>query len=340
MVEAIVAVDKNWGIGKDNDLLISIPDDMKHFVQVTTGKTIIMGRNTWDSLPVKPLKNRKNIIITHSPSNIKKKYKINGNVYPMTMKDVKKLLDDSNESEHYVIIGGGQIYKELLYYCDMIHVTKIHEEFNADTFFPNLDEKSNFIISNATPLYICNHREIKYQFVTYARLDLQNKNKKIFIINGVGTSGKDTFVNLVSKFIQTWNYSSVDKIKEVASELGWHGGKTEKDRKFLSDLKLLCSEYNDLPMNCMIDVVKRFLFSKTLSFLFLHIREPKEIEKAKNLFNARTILIRRDSVKPITSNMADANVENYNYDFIIDNSGTLNDLEEKAKNFAETYRNA
>lgn len=155
-------------------------------------------------------------------------------------------------------------------------------------------------------------------------------NRQIFIINGNACSGKDTFVSLVSKYEPTINFSSVDKVKEIARIIGWDGKKTEKDRKFLSDLKILCTEYNDMPFNSMKNKVEEFLNSNYYKFLFLHIREPLDIERAKKEFNARTILIKRDSIKHITSNMADANVFNYDYDIVIENNGTIEELDEKA----------
>ena len=107
-------------------------------------------------------------------------------------------------------------------------------------------------------------------------------NKQVFIINGSGGVGKDTFVELVSKVfnLSVMNFSSVDKVKEIARIIGWTGGKTEKDRKFLSDLKLLCTDYNNMPFNSMSEKVKEFTESDA-AMLFLHIREPEEIEKAK-----------------------------------------------------------
>ena len=161
-------------------------------------------------------------------------------------------------------------------------------------------------------------------------------NKQVFIINGSGGCGKDTFVSLISDISYTTNFSSVDKIKEIARSIGWTGGKTEKDRKFLSDLKLLCTDYNDLPLNSMKDKFKEFLNSDS-NFLFLHIREPEEIEKAKKIFNAKTILIKRDSIKHITSNMADANVFNYNYDIIINNDKRVEELRDKAWHFVKDF---
>lgn len=157
-------------------------------------------------------------------------------------------------------------------------------------------------------------------------------NKKVFILNGSGGVGKDTFVSLVSKYIPTIHFSSVTKVKEVAKVIGWNGGKTEKDRKFLSDLKLLCTAYNNMPLNSMKEKVSEFLNSDAKA-LFLDIREPNEIEIAKRTFKAETVLIKRDSVKHITSNMADENVFNYQYDYVIENNGDMNDLDNAAKMF-------
>ena len=163
-------------------------------------------------------------------------------------------------------------------------------------------------------------------------------NKQVFIINGNGGTGKDTFVSFVSDIVYTINYSSIDKVKEIARIIGWNGGKSEKDRKFLSDLKSLCIDYNDMPFNCMKNKFEEFMNSDSL-FLFLHIREISEIEKAKKFFNAKTILIERDSVKHIISNVADAGVFEYNYDIIINNNGTLNELREKTWYFVKDCLN-
>ena len=163
-------------------------------------------------------------------------------------------------------------------------------------------------------------------------------NNRIFIINGSGGCGKDTFVELFAKHYgeeKVWNYSSVDKVKRIAKEIGWTGTKTEKDRKFLSDLKLLTTDYNDMPMEDLKEKVKEFNHSLSAEILFLHIREPEEIEKAVKEFSAETILIRRDWIPQITSNMADANVNNYNYDITVYNDGTLEDYENIVKRFIE-----
>jgi dephospho-CoA kinase len=162
--------------------------------------------------------------------------------------------------------------------------------------------------------------------------------KKIFIINGMATVGKDTFVELVSELISITNYSSVEKVKQIAKEIGWDGiSKTEKDRKFLSDLKVLTSNYCDMPFQDMEKQVERFNQDNTKQCLFLHIREPEEIKKAVKEFNAKTVLITRNSVEQIMSNMADANVYNYEYDYTIHNDGTIEDLKKVAEQFVKDY---
>lgn len=163
------------------------------------------------------------------------------------------------------------------------------------------------------------------------------------MINGSGGVGKDTFVELVSlelndrlkRFHTVINFSSVDKVKEIAKEIGWDGKKSEKDRKFLSDLKILTNEYCDMSFESMKNKVTEFIKDEKSKFLFLHIREPEEIVRAVKEFGAKTILIVRNSVKHITSNMADRNIFNYNYDFIIDNNGTKEELNNKAKDFVQ-----
>lgn len=155
--------------------------------------------------------------------------------------------------------------------------------------------------------------------------------KSIVIINGTGGSGKDTFVSFVSKYAKVYNFSSIDKVKEIARVIGWDGGKTEKDRKFLSDLKNLTTAYNDLAYNSVKEAVEYFKNSQD-EIMFIHIREPEEILRAKEAFNAKTLLIKREAYENIKSNTADANVNNYEYDFIIKNT-TLEDFEKEAKEF-------
>ena len=157
--------------------------------------------------------------------------------------------------------------------------------------------------------------------------------KEIIIINGTGESGKDTFVEFCSKYEKIYNFSSIDKVKEVATIIGWNGKKTEKDRKFLSDLKRLTTEYNDMAFKSIVDAVEKFNQDDN-KIMFIHIREPYEIKRASEAFNAKTLLIKRKGHKNITSNDSDAFVDNYDYDYTIEND-TLEQLEESAKKFVD-----
>ena len=159
-------------------------------------------------------------------------------------------------------------------------------------------------------------------------------NKYIFITNGMARSGKDTFAQILNKYVPTLKISSIDKIKYIAGCCGWNGEKDEKSRKLLSDLKMLLTEYNDLPFKTIYDSVYHFRKGTLHNVLLIDIREPAEIERAKMEFGASTILIRRNSCKNITSNPADANVFDYDYDYIIDNNGTLDDFEGQVLKFA------
>lgn len=160
--------------------------------------------------------------------------------------------------------------------------------------------------------------------------------KQIIIINGTGGSGKDTFVDFCSKFSSVTNISSVDKVKEAAKVLvNWNGEKDEKSRKLLADLKNISIEYNNYPTQYIEKKYEEFKNSDS-KYLFVHIREIDEIKKIKKLLKAKTLLILNPRVALITSNASDGNVLNYNYDFIIQNDGTLEDLQQKAKKFVES----
>lgn len=153
-------------------------------------------------------------------------------------------------------------------------------------------------------------------------------NKRIFIVNGMARCGKDTFAKYLGDYVNVYKCSSIEYIKYVAAQCGWQGGKDEKDRKFLSDLKCLTTAYNDLAFNDIANKVKHFKRSSWYKVMVIDIREPEEIEKAKHAFGAKTILIMNNNVPQIASNMADANVYHYDYDYIIENNGTLEEFKE------------
>lgn len=159
--------------------------------------------------------------------------------------------------------------------------------------------------------------------------------KNIVIINGTGGAGKDTFVGFCSEVTGVLNVSTVDKVKEAAKLLvGWNGEKDEVSRKLLVDLKQLSIAYNDAPTKYISKMAEEFRNSNN-NLMFVHIREAEEIEKAKKLLNAKTLLITNPRVKLITSNDSDGKVNEYKYDYYIINDGTLEDLKNKASKFVE-----
>lgn len=160
--------------------------------------------------------------------------------------------------------------------------------------------------------------------------------KRIFIVNGMARSGKDTFANFLDDFVPVFKYSSIDKVKCIAAQCGWDGGKTERDRKFLSDLKMLTTEYSDMPFVDVSIMVDRFRLDDTRDVMLIDIREPEEIEKAKKAFDAETIYIHNPNVMEIVSNFGDAHVSEYHYDHVVRNIGTLTEFREVVKQFAET----
>ena len=158
----IVAVDQNWGIGKDNNLLVSIPADMKMFRQETTGKVVILGRKTLSTFPGGlPLKNRTNIILTKN-----KDFKVKDAI---VVNSIEELLEEIKKypAEDVYCIGGDSVYHQLLPYCDVAHITKIEFAYEADRFFPNLDEMPEWEITAQSEEHT--YFDLDYSFVKYER---------------------------------------------------------------------------------------------------------------------------------------------------------------------------
>lgn len=173
---------------------------------------------------------------------------------------------------------------------------------------------------------------------------------KIVIINGAPRAGKDTFVEICKNLVgneRCLNVSTVDFVKEVARFAGWDGNKTPEARKFLSDLKDIMTEYGNIPFKKVtqtINIYRLELEEYTSdyyianSIVFIHCREPQEIDKFKNELGAKTLLIRRPDVEgDECSNHADAEVFNYDYDYTIYNDGTLDDLRDAARCYLTEY---
>ena len=168
----------------------------------------------------------------------------------------------------------------------------------------------------------------------------------VYVINGAPGAGKSTFCEKVKDIMgESWSYelSTVDLVKEIAHDLGWDGKKTLKNRKFLSDLKDLLTEWDDIPFKDTIkkiELIKKDFERYDLDFdeaaIFINCREPNEIERLCKELGAKSILIRRESAEnTAVSNHADANVLNFNYDIEITNNGDLRDLAFLALDFVE-----
>lgn len=158
----IVAVDSNWAIGNKGELLVRIPSDHKMFREETTGKVVVLGRKTLETFPNGlPLKNRTNIILSTNQN-----YKVKDAV---VVHSIDELLVELKQykSEDVYIIGGESIYKEMLPYCDVAHVTKIEHGYEADAYFPNLDEEAEWDITAQSDELT--YFDLEYTFVKYER---------------------------------------------------------------------------------------------------------------------------------------------------------------------------
>lgn len=160
------------------------------------------------------------------------------------------------------------------------------------------------------------------------------QEKILLIVNGKPRAGKDTFAEMLNKFIPVYKYSSIDKVKTIAMDCGWTGAKEEKDRKFLSELKRITTEYNDMAYKDILEKVAAFDRDEIREkIMIIDVREPEEIERLADELGALTVFIQNDNVPEVTSNYADANVENFDYDIKLYNNGTLEEFEEVVEEF-------
>ncbi len=159
----IVAVDENWAIGRDGDLLAHMKEDMKFFRKITGGHVVLMGRKTLDSFPGgQPLKNRVNIVLTGNPEF--EREGVNA------VHSVEELLNVARQypEEELFVIGGGRVYRELLPFCKKAYVTHIHKAFpGADTWFPKLSESSEWRLAETGETY--EQDGFTYTFTVYER---------------------------------------------------------------------------------------------------------------------------------------------------------------------------
>ncbi|MCD8015189.1 MAG: dihydrofolate reductase [Lachnospiraceae bacterium] len=158
----IAAVDENWGIGRDGKLLVSIPNDMRLFHEMTMGKVVVMGRKTLESLPGGvPLAGRTNLVLTsNTQANIRG---------AMVAHSIEETLNQLKgyQDEDVFIIGGESIYRQFLPYCKIAHITKIHQAFEADVWFSNLDKMKDWHVTADSEEQT--YFDLEYHFLRYER---------------------------------------------------------------------------------------------------------------------------------------------------------------------------
>ena len=167
-MKAIVAVDINWGIGKDNKLLFHIKEDMERFKEITMNKVVIMGRKTFESLPnKKPLPYRVNVVLTTDDS-----YHADGIIVVHNITELNKFLQNY-DTEDVIIIGGGKIYEEFINDCSDVYVTVVSRSFSADTFFPNLNSSKIFTLVDDEEFHATGYETVETRFLRYENMLLK-----------------------------------------------------------------------------------------------------------------------------------------------------------------------
>lgn len=159
----IAAADSRWGIGNNGKLLVSIPADMKYFQSVTTGHTVIMGRKTLESFPGKrPLKNRRNIVLTTDME-----YEAEGAEVVHSVEEMLRKIAGLSKDDVFCI-GGAQVYRECLPYCDSAFITRIDHTYDADAYMPDLDNDPEWELAKESDEQI--FFDLTYHFCEYRRI--------------------------------------------------------------------------------------------------------------------------------------------------------------------------
>lgn len=160
MISIIVAVSEDWGIGKNNELLWHISEDLKRFKRLTLGNTVIMGKKTWESLPRRPLPGRKNIVLTDNPNE-----SIENSVTAYSLNDA---LSKCGHDKEIFIIGGGSIYRQFMPIADRLFITHVHKKAPADIYFPVIDMKI-WKITEEAEFKTGESNSIPYTYTIYER---------------------------------------------------------------------------------------------------------------------------------------------------------------------------
>jgi len=160
MISIIVAVSEDWGIGKDNELLWHISEDLKRFKRLTSGNTVIMGKKTWESLPRRPLPGRKNIVLTDNPNESIEN--------AVTAYSIQDSLNKCDQNEEIFIIGGGSIYRQFIPIADRLFITHVHMKAPADIYFPEID-LNTWEITRKEEFKTDRENSIPYTYTIYQR---------------------------------------------------------------------------------------------------------------------------------------------------------------------------
>lgn len=174
-MKAIVAVDKNWGIGLKGKLLVQIPADQRFFRETTTGQVVVMGRKTLESFPGgSPLKNRVNVVLTRGntklPDEVETAHSIDELKSILSAYDGSGPADAETQKREIYCIGGAEVYKQLLPMCDECLVTKIDESYEADAFFPDLDKDPEWeLVHDGSEDEEHTYFDVIYYFLRYRR---------------------------------------------------------------------------------------------------------------------------------------------------------------------------
>ena len=165
-MKAILSADLNWGIGNKGKLLQRVPEDMKFFAEKTTGKVVVMGRETFESFPgQQPLKDRVNIVLS-------KNGQFDG-TDPIVCRSIEELFQklETYPKNDVYIIGGESVYTQLLPYCSEVYVTRFEKEFEADRYFPDIDQQENWVLVSKSAQ--SNFGEMNFRYLKYVNIKTQ-----------------------------------------------------------------------------------------------------------------------------------------------------------------------
>ena len=168
MISIIVAVSDDLGIGKDNELLWHISEDLKRFKRLTLGKTVIMGKKTWESLPRRPLPGRKNIVLTDVPDECID--------YSVTAYSIEDALGKCEKGEEIFVIGGGSVYRQFMPIADRLYITHVHRKAPADVYFPEIDLRT-WEVAEKEEFSLNETNSIPYTYIIYKRRSLNPREK-------------------------------------------------------------------------------------------------------------------------------------------------------------------